>query len=230
MANIDLFTWATPNGWKISATLEELGLPYNLKPIDITSGAQKEADCIAINPNGRIPAIVDHDEGGLAVFESGAIMIYLAEKIGGLLPTDVKGRAEVIQWLMFQMGGLGPMQGQANVFLRYMDEKIPTAITRYQNETRRLYRVLDARLADNEFLAGEYSIADIANWSWTRVHNWAGVNIDEFESLKRWLVQMEARPALVRGAAVPHATNYNTSEQDAGVVKATKTWCHDEAL
>lgn len=209
MANIDLYTWATPNGWKASATLEELGLPYNLKPIDITTGVQKEAAYVAIDPNGRIPAIVDHDEGGLAIFESGAIMIHLAEKTDQLLPNDVKGRAETIQWLMFQMGGLGPMQGQANVFHRYMNEKIPVAIDRYQNETRRLYGVLDSRLADHEFLAGDYSIADIANWSWTRIHNWAGVSIDEFENLQRWLAQLEARPALVRGAAIPHATNYN---------------------
>lgn len=216
MANIDLYTWATPNGWKASATLEELELPYSLKPVDITSGIQKAPEYIAINPNGRIPAIVDHDEDRLAVFESGAIMIYLAEKTGKLLPSDVKGRAEVIQWLMFQMGGLGPMQGQANVFHRYMEEKIPTAIERYQNETRRLYGVLDSRLADNEFLAGEYSIADIANWSWARIHNWAGVGIDEFENLKRWLDQLEARPALIRGAEVPHATNYNAPAQATG--------------
>ena len=210
MANIDLYTWATPNGWKASATLEELEIPYNLKPIDITTGIQKDPSYTAINPNGRIPAIVDHDEDGFAIFESGAIMIYLAEKAGRLLPADAKGRSEVIQWLMFQMGGLGPMQGQANMFYRYMDEKIPVAIDRYQNETRRLYSVLDGRLADNEFLAGDYSIADIANWSWTRIHNWAGVSIDEFEHLNRWLDQLEARPALVRGAAVPERTNYNS--------------------
>ena len=212
MSHIDLYTWATPNGWKASATLEELGLSYNVKPIDITSGIQKEPAFVAINPNGRIPAIVDHDEDGLAIFESGAIMIHLAEKAGRLLPTDVKGRSEVIQWLMFQMGGLGPMQGQANVFYRYMEEEIPTAIDRYQNETRRLYGVLDARLAEQEFLAGDFSIADIANWSWTRIHNWAGVGIEEFENLKRWLDDMEARPALVRGAAVPHPTNYNATD------------------
>ena len=212
MSHIDLYTWATPNGWKASATLEELGLSYNVKPIDITTGIQKEPAFVAINPNGRIPAIVDHDEDGMAIFESGAIMIHLAEKTGRLLPTDVKGRSEVIQWLMFQIGGLGPMQGQANVFYRYMDEEIPTAIDRYQTETRRLYGVLDARLAEQEFLAGDFSIADIANWSWTRIHNWAGVGIEEFENLKRWLDDMEARPALARGAAVPHPTNYNTTD------------------
>ena len=219
---IDLYTWATPNGWKASATLQELGLPYTVHPIDITTGIQKEAAFTAINPNGRIPAIVDRDESDLAIFESGAIMIYLAEKAGKLLPTDVKGRSEVIQWLMFQMGGLGPMQGQANVFYRYFPEKIPAAIDRYQNETRRLYGVLDGRLAGNEFLAGDFSIADIANWSWVRIHNWSGINIDEFENLKRWLDQLEARPELMRGAAVPHATNYNTPEDEADTVVGTK--------
>lgn len=223
MTGIDLYTWTTPNGWKVSATLEELGLPYNVKPVDITTGIQKEPDYVAINPNGRIPAIVDHDEDGLTIFESGAIMVYLAEKTGKLMPSDIKGRFDVMQWLMLQMGGVGPMQGQANVFFRYFPEKIPQAIERYQNETRRLYGVLDGRLADREFLAGDYSIADIANWSWTRIHNWAGVDIDEFENLKRWLDQLEARPALVRGAAVPHATNFNTPEEESEAADATKS-------
>lgn len=209
MTDIDLYTWATPNGWKASATLEELSLPYNVKPIDINAGTQKAPSYTAINPNGRIPAIVDHSEGGFSVFESGAIMIYLAEKTGKLLPTDVKGRSLVIQWLMFQMGGLGPMQGQANIFYRYFPQKIPAAIERYQNETRRLYEVLDTRLKDNEYLAGDFSIADIANWSWARIHNWAGVSIDELPYLQRWLDQLEARPALIRGAAIPEATDYN---------------------
>ncbi len=136
---IDLYTWATPNGWKASVTLEELGLPYTVHPINITKGEQKQPDYLKINPNGRIPAIVDREEDNFAVFESGAIMIYLAEKAGKLLPTDRKGRSRVIQWLMFQMGGVGPMQGQANVFVRYFPEKIPSVIQRYQNETRRLY-------------------------------------------------------------------------------------------
>lgn len=219
MKNIDLYTWATPNGWKVSATMEELELPYELKPVDITSGIQKEPAFTLINPNGRIPAIIDHEYNGLAIFESGAIMIHLAEKTGQLLPTDIKGRSNVIQWLMFQVGGVGPMQGQANVFHRYLEEKIPTAIVRYQNETRRLYGVLDAHLANSEFLAEDYSIADIANWSWVRIHNWAGVNIDEFEHLKRWLDQLEARPALKCGAAVPHSTNYNDPAIEIDTVK-----------
>lgn len=219
---IDLYTWATPNGWKVSATLEELGLPYNVTPIDITTGIQKESEFVAINPNGRIPAIVDHDAGGLTIFESGAIMLYLAEKTGKLIPNDLKGRYDVLQWLMFQMGGVGPMQGQANVFYRYFPEKIPSAIERYQNETRRLYGVLDSQLSKHEFLAGDYSIADIANWSWVRVHNFAGVSLDEFEGLKRWHDQLEARPALARGAAIPHETNFNEPEKETSVIEKTK--------
>ena len=210
---IDLYTWATPNGWKATATLEELGLPYTLHPIDITTGVQKELTFTAINPNGRIPAIVDRGNDGFTVFESGAIQIYLAEKAGELLPTDAKGRSRVLQWLMFQMGGVGPMQGQANVFYRYFPEKIPAAIERYQNETRRLYGVLNGQLTTSEFIAGDYSIADIANWSWVRVHNWAGVSLDDFPHLKRWLDQLEARPALQRAAALPHPTNYNAPEE-----------------
>ncbi len=219
---IDLYTWTTPNGWKASATLEELDLPYQVHPIDITSGVQKEQPFIGINPNGRIPAIVDRDNDDFAVFESGAIMIYLAEKAGKLLPTDVKGRSEVVQWLMFQMGGVGPMQGQANVFFRYFPEKIPAAIERYQNETNRLYGVLDGQLADNEFLAGDYSIADIANWSWVRVHNFAGVGLEAYPNLKRWLDQLEARPALIRGAAVPHETSFNNPDEESDAVESNK--------
>ncbi len=212
---IDLYTWATPNGWKASATLEELGLDYTVKPIDITTGVQKEPDYLAINPNGRIPAIVDREADGFTVFESGAIMIYLAEKTGQLLPADAKGRSEVIQWVMFQMGGLGPMQGQANVFYRYFDEKIPSAIDRYQNETKRLLTVLDTRLADTEYLAGDYSVADIAHWSWARIHNWAGVEIEDLPNLQRWLDQLEARPALQRGFQVPHYTDYHLASATA---------------
>jgi glutathione S-transferase/GST-like protein len=160
---IDLYSSPTPNGHKISILLEELGLPYELHAIDLSNGAQKEPWFRAINPNGRIPAIVDRDNGDFAVFESGAIMLYLAEKTGRLIPADEKGRSRVVQWLMFQMGGVGPMMGQANVFARYFPEKIPPVIDRYRRESRRLLEVLDGRLADNEFLAGDYSIADIAN-------------------------------------------------------------------
>jgi len=200
---IDLYTAATPNGWKVSIALEELDLPYEVHPINLLAGEQKRPEYLAINPNGRIPTIVDRDEGGFAVFESGAILIYLAEKTGRLLPADRRGRSEVIQWLMFQMAGVGPMQGQANVFHRYFPEKIPSVIARYQNETKRLYQVLDQRLADREYLCGDYSIADIANWAWVRIWFWAGVEIDDMPHLKRWLETMAARPACERGVEIP---------------------------
>lgn len=197
---IDLYTSATPNGWKASITLEELGVPYKLHAISLSKQEQKTPEFLKINPNGRIPAIVDD---GFAVFESGAIMIYLAEKYGKLMPADAKGRSLVIQWLMFQMGGIGPMQGQANVFFRYAPEKIPYAIDRYQTETRRLYTVLDGRLAENEYLAGEYSIADIANWSWVSLYFWAGVSIDGLPHLQRWMKVVGDRPAVQRGIVIP---------------------------
>ena len=200
---IDLYTSPTPNGYKVSITLEELGLPYEVHPIDLSSGAQKEPWFTAINPNGRIPAIVDRDNGGFAVFESGAIMLYLAEQAGALIPPDREGRSRVIQWLMFQMGGLGPMMGQANVFTRYFPEHLPSAIERYRRESRRLLEVLDVQLADNEYLAGDYSIADIANFCWARVHEWSGVAIDGLDHLKRWMDAIAARPAVQRGLAVP---------------------------
>lgn len=200
---IDLYTANTPNGWKASVTLEELGLDYNVIPVNLMEGEQKQPEFIAMNPNGRIPVIVDREAANLTVFESGAIMIYLAEKTGKLLPTDVKGRTEVIQWLMFQMGGVGPMMGQANVFFRYFEEKIQPAIDRYQNEVKRLFTVLDNHLADNEYLAGDYSIADIANWCWAKTYFWSGVEVDDLQHLQRWLDQVGARPAAQRGAEVP---------------------------
>jgi GST-like protein len=202
---IELFTAATPNGWKVSIMLEEIGLPYTVHPINLLEGQQKEPWFLRINPNGRIPAIIDGDEQGFAVFESGAILIYLAEKTGRLLPADLRGRSEVIQWLMFQMAGIGPMQGQANVFFRYAPEKIDYAIERYQSETTRLYRILDRRLADREFIAGDYSIADIATWPWVRIHAWAGVETDDMPHLNRWLETMAARPACIKGVQVPAA-------------------------
>ncbi|HWH18707.1 MAG TPA: glutathione S-transferase N-terminal domain-containing protein, partial [Allosphingosinicella sp.] len=198
-----LYTAATPNGWKASITLEELGLPYSIHSIDLASGAQKEPWFTAINPNGRIPAIVDRDNDDFAVFESGAIMIYLAEKAGRLLPADVKGRSRVIQWLMFQMGGVGPMMGQANVFARYFPEKIPAAIDRYKRESRRLFEVLDRHLADREYLAGEYSIADIANWAWVHTYEWPGIDISGLDNLKRWTEAIAARPAVQKGIVTP---------------------------
>ena len=200
---IDLYTASTPNGWKASVALEELGLPYSVHPIDLTKGEQKTPQFLAINPNGRIPAIVDREHDDLAVFESGAILIYLAEKAGALLPTSVGGRSRVIPWLMFQMGGVGPMMGQANVFFRYAPQKLPWAIERYQRESRRLLEVLDGQLAEHEFLAGEYSIADIANWCWASTYPWSGVEIDGLDHLARWLKAVGDRPAVQRGRAVP---------------------------
>jgi glutathione S-transferase/GST-like protein len=200
---IDLYTAATPNGWKVSILLEELGLPYTLHPIDLASGAQKEPWFTAINPNGRIPAIVDRDEGDFAVFESGAIMLYLAEKTGRLLPAEAKARSRVVQWLMFQMGGVGPMMGQANVFTRYFPEQIPSVIDRYRRESRRLFEVLDRQLAEHEYLAGDYSIADIANWSWVHLHEWPGIDIGGLDHLSRWIDTIAARPAVRKGVASP---------------------------
>ena len=200
---IDLYTAATPNGHKVSIALEELGLPYALQVLDLTKAEQKRPEFLAINPNGRIPAIVDRDEDDFAVFESGACLIYLAEKTGQLMPTDPKGRSRVLQWLMFQMGGIGPMMGQANVFFRYFPEKIPSVIERYQGDSKRLFRVLDGHLKEHEFLAGDYSIADIANWAWVRTHRWSGVEVDDLPHLKRWRDQIRARPAVQRGIERP---------------------------
>ncbi len=200
---IELYTASTPNGHKASCTLEELGLPYEVHAVDLSAGEQRSDVYLAINPNGRIPAIVDRAENNLAVFESAAIMIYLAEKAGRLLPTDRARRAQVMQWLMFQMGGIGPMMGQANVFYRYFPEKIQPAIDRYQNECRRLFEVLDRRLGESEWLADDYSIADIANWCWVRTYKWSGVSRDGLDHLDRWLAVMKERPGLRQGIQVP---------------------------
>jgi glutathione S-transferase/GST-like protein len=200
---IDLYTAATPNGWKASITLEELELPYDLHVLDLGGGEHKRPWFLKINPNGRIPAIVDRAEGDFAVFESGAIMVYLAEKTGRLLPSDAKGRSRVLQWLMFQMGGVGPMMGQANVFTRYFPEQIPPVIERYRREGRRLFEVLDGHLADNEWLAGDYSIADIANWSWVHIHEWPGIPVEGLPHLQRWMAAVAARPAVQKGVKTP---------------------------
>ena len=198
-----LHTAATPNGHKVSIALEELGLPYQLKVISLGALEQKQDWFLALNPNGRIPVLVDHDADDFVIFESGAILVYLAEKTGMLIPTKVKARSLVMQWLMFQMGGIGPMMGQANVFFRYFPEKIQPAIDRYQSECRRLFGVLDTRLSNNEFLAGEYSIADIANWAWVRTHRWSGVPLEGLPHLERWVEQIRARPAVLRGIEQP---------------------------
>jgi GST-like protein len=203
---IDLYTWSTPNGRKVSIMLEEVGLPYQVRPIDITKGEQFSPDFVAVNPNSKIPAIVDpYGPGGgpITVFESGAILIYLAEKTGRFLPAEPRGRIETLQWLMFQMGGIGPMFGQTHHFRRFAPEPIPYAIERYTKETRRLYGVLDARLAQAEYLAGAYSIADMATWPWTVRHDWQGIDLAEFPHVSRWSESIAARPAVQKGMAVP---------------------------
>jgi GSH-dependent disulfide-bond oxidoreductase len=197
---ITLYTAPTPNGWKISIALAEMGLPYELKVIDFATNEQKSDWYVKLNPNGRIPTLVDD---GFALFESGAILIYLAEKTGKFLPRDVQGRSRVIQWLMFQMSGVGPMMGQANVFLRYFPETIQPAIDRYQREVTRLFGVLDQQLADHEYIAGAYSIADIALWPWVSGYDWSGVSIAEFAHLQRWLALVGERPAVQEGRDVP---------------------------
>ncbi len=216
---IDLYSAATPNGHKVSIALEELALQYTLHELDLQANQQKEDWFLAINPNGRIPAIVDRAEDNFAVFESGAILVYLAEKTGRLMPHDAKGRSLVMQWLMFQMGGIGPMMGQANVFFRYFPEKIQPAIDRYQGESRRLFRVLDTRLKDHEFLAGDYSIADIANWAWVRTHNWSGVPIDELPNLQRWIDAIRQRPAVQQGLLRPQSARDLASNADENAEK-----------
>lgn len=201
---ITLYTAPTPNGHKASCTLEEMGLPYQVKVINILGGDQNQPSFRALNPNGKIPVIVDHDNDDFTVMESGAIMIYLAEKTGLLMPADSKGLSNVIQWLMFQMAGVGPMMGQANVFYRYFPEKIQPAIDRYQNEGRRLFEVLNTHLEHNEWLANnQFSIADIANWCWLRTHRWSGIDTDGLSHLHRWMGQLAERPALEKGIAVP---------------------------
>ena len=199
---ITLYTWATPNGRKVSIMLEECALPYVVRPVDITRGEQFAADFIAINPNARIPAIVD-DEGPLTIFESGAILVYLAEKTGRFLPPVGPARYAALQWLMFQMGGVGPMFGQAHHFLRFAPEPVPYAIERYGTETRRLYGVLDARLTEAAYLAGDYSIADMATFPWVARHEWQRVDLADFPHVRRWFDEVGSRPAVRRGMAVP---------------------------
>lgn len=206
---IELYTATTPNGRKVSIMLEELGLPYAVHAVNLRELEQKSPTFEAINPNGRIPAIVDD---GFAVFESGAILFYLAEKTGKLAGTTAKERSIVLQWLMWQMGGLGPMQGQANVFFRYFPEKIPAAIERYQNEVRRLYGVMDRRLAGSDYLAGDYSIADIACYPWVAQHDWSGIDLAPFPALTFWYESVGERPAVLRGMAVPSDAGRDTAK------------------
>ncbi|MEH2142163.1 glutathione binding-like protein [Nostoc sp.] len=199
---IDLYTFTTPNGRKASVMLEEVELPYNVHKIDITTQQQFTPEYVAINPNSKIPAIVDQ-ETKIKVFESGAILIYLAEKTGKLLPTDQKSRFQVLEWLMFQMGGVGPMFGQLNHFKRFAPEKIPYAIERYEKETLRIYGVLDKQLQSNEFICGDYSIADIATYPWVAIYEFQGLTLDNYPNLKRWVDMVQQRPAVQRGIQIP---------------------------
>lgn len=220
---IKLYTAPTPNGHKISCLLEALQMDYEAILVNLSEGDQLKPNFLKISPNGRIPAIVD-TENDLSIFESGAIMIYLADKAGKLIPQDTAKRYKVMEWLMFQMGGIGPMMGQANVFYRYFPEKLQPAIDRYQNEGRRLFEVLDKQLKDNEWLAGDYSIADIANWCWVRTHKWSGISTDGLENLERWKNAMYEQPGMQAGIKVPvKVENLLKSEKD------TKAFAKDAA-
>ncbi len=200
---IDFYTAPTPNGHKVSCTLEAMELEYETHVVNLMENEQKKPEFLAISPNGRIPAIVDRDADNLPIFESGAIMIYLAEKTGKIMPTDLNERAKVLEWLMFQMSGIGPMMGQANVFFRYFPEKIQPAIDRYQNEGRRLFEVLNTHLAKQDWLAKDYSIADIANWCWVRTYKWSGISIEGLNHLERWMKSMYDQPGMSAGLEVP---------------------------
>lgn len=212
---IDLHYWTTPNGHKITMFLEEVGLPYKIIPVNISTGAQFQPEFLAIAPNNRIPAIVDHQPAGggkpLSLFESGAILLYLAEKIGKFIPTDLYGRAETLQWLFWQMGGLGPMAGQNHHFSQYAPEKIPYAIDRYVKETNRLYGVLNRRLADREFIVGAYSIADMASYPWIVPYERQGQDLNSFPHLKRWFETIKARPATEKAYALAKEINTQPS-------------------
>lgn len=202
---IDVYFWPTPNGQKVTIALEELGLPYNVIPINIGKGDQFKSEFLKISPNNKMPAIVDAEGPGgkpISIFESGAILIYLAEKTGRLMPTDARGRYRVLEWLMFQMGSVGPMLGQAHHFRRYAPEQIRYAIERYTNEARRIYGAVDKRVGEAPYLAGEYSIADIATYPWLKLHKLQGQNLEDFPNLKRWYEAIEARPAVQKGMAV----------------------------
>ena len=220
---IDLYTAATPNGRKISIAMEELDLSYTIIRVDFEKKEQKAPEFLRMNPNGRIPVIVDRGADDFVVIESGAILFYLAEKTGRLMPTDPKGRSEVLQWLMFQMGGIGPMQGQANVFYRYFPTHCPDAIARYQHETRRLYQVLDGRLAGREYICDAFSIADIATWPWVRSHDWSGVSVDGLDHLQRWQDTMSARPACARGIEIPPSGDRTEAEKKSDGQKMVMT-------
>lgn len=205
---ITLYTWGTPNGRKVSIMLEECGLAYDVKAIDITQGQQLQPEFVAINPNSKIPAIVDPegpDGGPITLIESGAILLYLAAKSGQFLPSTDRGKYEALQWLMLQMGGIGPMFGQTHHFLRYAPQQIPYAIKRYTTETARLYGVLDKRLQEKEYLAGEYTIADMATFPWVARHEWQQIELADYPHVRRWYETLAARPGVMRGMAVPNS-------------------------
>lgn len=208
---IDLYYWTTPNGHKVTMFLEEAGLPYKIVPVNISAGEQFKADFLAVAPNNRIPAMVDYTPNGggapISLFESGAILLYLAEKTGKFIPQDLHGRADVLQWLFWQMGGLGPMGGQNHHFSHYAPEKIPYAIDRYVNETNRLYGVLNKRLADRAFIAGKYSIADMASYPWIVPYERQGQKLDDFPHIKRWFYEIAARPATIEAYAKAKTIN-----------------------
>lgn len=218
---IELYTAGTPNGWKVSMALEEMAIPYNVNVINLGNGEQRDPEYLKICPNGRIPAIVDTDTS-ISIFESGAILMYLAEKTGKLMPADLAGRYDVIQWLMFQMSGIGPMQGQAVAFVRYFPEEVPQAIDRYRNESRRLYEVLDRQLSGRDYLTGEYSIADIANYSWVRSWYWARVDIEGLDHLQAWMERIAEKPGIQRGCEVPRGAK-SADELKKGGASITTT-------
>ena len=219
---IDLYTSNTPNGYKVSIMLEELKLPYNVIAVDLVKKEQKKVKYLKLNPNGRVPTIVDRENENFVVFESGAILIYLAEKTGQHLPEQPEKRSKVLQWLMFQMGGIGPMQGQAHVFYRYAPEKIEYAINRYQKETLRLYQVLDNQLKNKEYLADDFSIADIATWPWVRRHQWAGIEIEQLFNLRRWIENLENRTAFQKGIEVPFKLDRSNISQESAIKMGEK--------
>jgi GST-like protein len=218
---IELYTAATPNGHKISIALEELGLAYNVHHLSLSKNEQKEPEYLKLNPNGRIPTIIDRENDDFVVFESGAILMYLAEKTGKLLSSDPKERSREIQWLMFQMGGIGPMMGQANVWFRYWDDTYQPALDRYQNEVKRLFGVMDGHLNGREYLAKELSIADIANWAWVRIYDWSGVPIDDFPHLSAWLDRLDQRPAFQTGIKTP-PSEYEQKAKEEAFIKGAR--------
>ncbi len=219
-APIDLYYWPTPNGWKISIALEEMGLPYNVIPVNISAGDQFKPEFLAISPNNRMPAIVDPNGPGdkpISIFESGAILQYLGRKTGLFYPADERGRVNVDQWLMWQMGGFGPMLGQNHHFNHYAPEKVPYAIERYVKETNRLYGVLNKQLASHAYVAGDYSIADMALVGWAKLWERQGQNIEDFPHVKRWLSMLLARPAVERGLSVAGELRNTSNMQDPAV-------------